>query len=190
VRRSWFIAAVLLGVVAIAIAALAMRLSEDDGNPSTTEWADAVCTDLATWKTSIESLADVSGGTLTAETLSEKIDTAQEATQTLVTELEGLGPPDLESGDELQQQLSSSADELRSSFESLQQAAEQAAQAGAPAEFLQGLTALAPQFQALLDAVQATVDDLRNANLSAEAKTELQAAFDGSQSCQELRGNG
>ena len=189
-RRNWFIAAIVIGVAAIAIAALAMRLTEDEGNPSAAEWADSVCTDLATWKSSIESLADVGGGTLTAATLSERIDTAQGATQTLVTELENLGPPDLESGEDLQQQLSASADRLQSSFETLQQGAEQAAQAGSPAEFVQGLTALAPQFQALLDQVSATVDELRSANVAEGAKAELQAAFDDAQSCQELRGNG
>ena len=189
-RRNWFIAAIVIGIVAIAIAALAMRLTEDDGNPSASEWADSVCTDLATWKSSIESLADVGGGALTPETLSQKIDTAQEATSTLVTELEDLGRPDLESGDELEQQLSSAADDLQSSFDTLQQGAQQAAQAGSPAEFLQELTALGPQFQALLDAVSQTVDDLQNANVAEGAKAELQAAFDGPPSCQELRGNG
>ena len=189
-RRNWFIAAIVIGVAAIAIAALAMRLTEDDGNPSATEWADAVCTDLTTWKSSIESLADVSGGTLTAQVLSEKIDTAQQATQTLVTELKDLGPPDLESGDELQQQLSASADELQSSFETLQQGAQQAAQTSTPTAFLQELGKLAPQFQALLDQVSATVDELRDANVAEDAKAELHAAFDGAQSCQDLRGNG
>ena len=189
-RRSWFIAAIVIGVAAIAIAALAMRLTEDDGNPSAAAWADSVCTDLATWKSSIESLADVSGGTLTAETLSEKIDSAQEATSTLVTELKDLGPPDLDSGDALQQQLSASADELQSSFETLQQGARQAAGAGSRAEFMQELTALAPQFQALLDAVSATVDELENANVAEGSKAELQTAFDDAESCQGLRAGG
>jgi hypothetical protein len=189
VRRPWFIAAIVVGVAAIAIAALAMRL-KDDGNPSSAEWADSVCSDLTTWKSSIESLADVSGGTLTAATLSEKIDSAQAATRTLVSELEALGPPDLESGDQLQQELSSSAAAIQSSVAALQQSAEQVTQAGSSADFMQELAKLAPQFQTLLDTASKTVDDLRNANVAADASAELQAAFDASESCQQLRGNG
>ncbi len=40
-RRNWFIAAVVIGVVSIVVAAAVMRLTEDD--PETTaDWADAV----------------------------------------------------------------------------------------------------------------------------------------------------
>jgi hypothetical protein len=186
-RRNWFVAAIVIGVAAIVIAALVVRLTEDDGQPSATAWADSVCSSLVTWKSSIEALADVSGGTLTPESLAEKIDAAETATSTLVSELKGLGAPDLESGDELQQQLQTSADELQSSVETLKQSAEEAASSD---EFLQSLAALAPQFQALLDGASATVDDLENANVGEDAKAELQAAFAGSEPCQELQGSG
>ena len=48
-RRNWFIAAIVIGVLAIVIAAVVMRLTEDD--PETTaEWADSVCTSLSDWR--------------------------------------------------------------------------------------------------------------------------------------------
>jgi gas vesicle protein len=191
VRRNWFIWAIVVGVASIAIAALIMRLTADDeSNPTTTEWADSVCTSFATWKTSIESLADVSSGSLDAEVLQQKVDDAQAATSTLVTELKDLGAPDLEAGDELQQELSSSADEIQSSVDTLKQGAEQAADAGSPTEFLQELAALAPQFQALFDQISAAITGLQDANVSDDAKAELQTAFADAGSCQQLQADG
>lgn len=190
-RRNWFIAAIVLGVVAIGVAALVMRLTEDESaQPSATTWADSVCTSLATWRSSITSLADVSGVTLTPESLGDKLDTAENATQTLVTELKDLGPPDLDSGDELKQQLDSAATEIKSSFDTLKQGAEAATEADSPGDFIEALTALGPQFQALLDTMSTTVDDLQNANVAEDTKAELQQAFSDATSCQQLQADG
>ena len=186
-RRSWFIAAIVLGVVAIAVAALAMRLTEDESSkPSATSWADSVCTSLSGWRSSMSALADVSGGRLTPESLGDKLDEAESATSESIAELKDLGPPDLEAGDELKQELDASADELESSFETLKQGAEDATQADSQAAFVRALAALAPQFQSLLDTISTTVDDLQNANVAAGAKAVLQQAFSSSASCQQL----
>ena len=126
-RRNWFIAAIGIGIAAIVIAAVAMRLS-DDGPPTTEEWAGSVCTSLSDWQESITSLADAGGEPLTADSLRDKLGDASDATSDLVTQLRDLGPPDLESGDELEQQLDASADELESSFESVKASAEEVAE--------------------------------------------------------------
>ena len=187
-RRNWFIAAIVLGVVAIAVAALVMRVTEDDGSQaSPAAWADSVCTSLATWRSSITSLAEVDGDALTPESLGDRLDEAGSATSRLGTELRGLGSPDLESGDQLKQDLDSATSELESSFDTLKQGAESAADSDSPAGFIQGLAALAPQFQALLDAISTTVDDLQNADVAGNAKAELQQAFAGASSCQQLQ---
>jgi hypothetical protein len=185
VRRNWFIAAVVIGIAAIAIAAIAMRLS-DDGPPTTEEWAGEVCTSLSDWRDSITSLADVTGEPLTADTLRDKLGEAEDATADLVSQLRGLGPPDLEAGDELQQQLDDSADELESSFDALRDSAEEAADAP-PSEFLQQLAGLASDFAALQTAISTTVTSLQNANVGEESKAELEQAFADAPSCQSLR---
>lgn len=189
-RRSWFIWAIVVGIASIALAALIMRLTaDDDGSPSAEAWAGSVCTSLATWKSSIESLADVGSGTLNAETLQQKVDDAEAATSTLVTELEDLGAPDLDTGDELEQQLSSSADEIQSSVDTLKQGAEQASEAGSTQEFLSELAALAPQFQALLEQISTTIGDLQDASVAGDAQAELQSAFAAASPCQQLQGD-
>ena len=184
-RRNWFIAAVVIGIAAIVIAAIAMRLS-DDGPQTTEEWAGEVCTSLSDWRDSITSLADVTGEPLTADTLRDKLGDAEDATADLVTQLRELGPPDLEAGDELQQQLDESADELESSFDALRDSADAAAEAP-PSEFLQQLAGLASDFAALQTAISSTVTSLQNANVGEESKAELEQAFADAPSCQSLR---
>ena len=187
-RRNWFIAAIVIAVIAIVIAAVAMRLS-DDGPPTTAEWAESVCSSLVDWRESITSLADVSGEPLTADSLRDRLDDANAATADLVTELRDLGAPDLEAGDELQEQLDESIAELDSSFESLQESAEAAADAPA-SEFLQALAGLASDFAALQDAIGSTVNTLENSNVGEESKAELEQAFADTPSCQSLQADG
>ena len=184
-RRNWFIAAIGIGIAAIVIAAVAMRLS-DDGPPTTEEWAGSVCTSLSDWRESIASLADSGGEPLTADSLRDKLGDASDATSDLVTQLRDLGSPNLESGEELQRQLDASLDELESSFDSLKDGAEEAANAPAD-EFLQQLAALGPDFAALQTAISGTVTTLQNADVAASSKAELQQAFADAPSCESLR---
>ena len=183
-RRNWFIAAIGIGIAAIVIAAVAMRLS-DDGPPTTEEWAGSVCTSLSDWRESILSV-HAEGEPLTADSFRDKLGDASDATSDLVTQLRDLGPPDLESSDELEQQLDVSVDELESSFDSLKDGAEEAANAPAD-EFLQQLAALGSDFAALQTAISGTVTTLQNADVAESSKAELQQAFADAPSCESLR---
>ena len=185
VRRNWFIAAVVIGIAAIVIAAIAMRLS-DDGPQTTEEWAGEVCTSLSDWRESIVSLTDAGGEPLTADSLRDKLGDASDATSDLVTQLRDLGPPDLESSEELEQQLDASVDELESSFDSVKDGAEEVADAPA-GEFIQQLAALEPDFAALQTAISGTVTTLQNADVAESSKAELQQAFADAPSCESLR---
>ena len=187
-RRNRLVAATVVGIVAIVIALLIFRLTDDDsGSVETNAWADSVCTSLSDWRLSITSLADVSGGTLTPDSLGEKLDAGESATSQLITELSDLGPPDLDAGDDVKRKLDDSVIGLRLQFEALKQGAQDAAEADSPAAFLQALAALAPAFQGLLDQIRTTIDDLQNASVAEEAETELQQAFENAESCRALR---
>ena len=184
-QRNWLIAAVALGLVAIVIAAVAMRLSDDEP-PTTQEWADAVCTSLSDWRTSIGDIADVSGEQLSADLLRERIDDAASATSELVTDLRDLGPPDLESGDELEQELDDLTADLEASFDELEENAEAAADAPA-GQLLGNLSALASAFAALQSQIGQAVTALQDADVAEESKAELQSAFADAPSCQSLQ---
>lgn len=177
-------AAIGIGIAAIVIAAVAMRLS-DDGSPTTEEWADSVCTSLSDWRESIASL-HAEGEPVTADSLRDKLGDASDATSDLVTQLRDLGPPDLESSEELEQQLDASVDELESSFDSVKDGAEEVADAPA-GEFIQQLAALEPDFAALQTAISGTVTTLQNADVAESSKAELQQAFADAPSCESLR---
>jgi hypothetical protein len=175
-------------IVVVAVVVLITRLTDDrSGSLSTADWADSVCASLAGWRSSITSLADVGGGTLTPESLREKLADADRATEQLVTELRDLGPPDLEAGAEVERALDDAANGLEASYQSLRTGAERAADADTPAAFLQGLAALAPDFQRLLDQVGETTAALQSASLFGESSAELEQAFSEAESCQALR---
>lgn len=181
-------AAVVVGVVVIAAAVLILRLTDDEsGSVSATDWADSVCTSLSDWRSSIDSLADVSGGTLTPESLREKLGEADSATGQLVTELKDLGPPDLRAGKDVEQALDDAAAGLQASYGSLKAGAQDAADAATPAAFLQALAALAPDFQNLLNQIGETVAALQSASLFGDSSAELEQAFSDAESCQLLQ---
>jgi hypothetical protein len=191
VKRSWLIAAIVVGVLVIAGAAIVARIADDDfTSVDTTEWAGSVCTSLSEWRGAITSLADVGEGELTRESLEEKLDEAGDATEELVDDLKRLGPPDLEASDEAEQALDDAADGLEESFDTLRSDVQAALDADTPTLFLEELAALAPQFQALLEQVQATVASLQSASLFGDASAELEQAFADADSCQQLRAEG
>ena len=91
VRRNWFIAAIVIGVLAIVVAAVVMRLS-DDGPPTTAEWADAVCYEprrLARARSRRSPTRAASRSPRTRSAISSTTRTS--ATTELVTELRDLG---------------------------------------------------------------------------------------------------
>jgi len=188
-RRVWILAAIAAAVVIGVVVAVVLVASNDDGaKPDATAWASSVCSSIDDWRTSITSLADVSGGTLTKDSLREKLDDADVATQDLVTELKDIGAPDLEAGDALEQRLDADADSLQSSYDSLKSNAQDALDAGGTTEFLSALAALATPFQNLVNQISTTLEDLQGADdVSADARAELQQAFDDADSCQKLR---
>lgn len=191
-RRNWFIVAIVVGVAAIVIAViLARTVGSDDSGPSeeTVSWASSVCSDLTTWQSSIQSIASVAAGGLTKESLQKAFDDAGVATDQLVSELKALGPPDLESGDDVKQELDSSVDQLSTQYEELKSSAQDALDASSPTAMLTALGALVPQFQALTGDAQQLVQTLQSEDVAGDSKDELEEAFSEAESCQELQGS-
>jgi hypothetical protein len=188
VRRNWLVAALVAVIVVIVAAVVIVRVTdEDSGNLETSAWADSVCTSIADWRSSITSLADVSEGGLSRDSLRERLDDAQAATEELVTELNDLGPPDTEAGDELERELDAAAANLETSYENLQTGAEDALDSDSPTDFLRALADLAPDFQTLLTSIATTIDTLESTDVAGESSDEVRQAFEDSDECQALR---
>jgi hypothetical protein len=188
VRRTWLIVGIVVVAVAIVAAVVIVKATDSSSSSvSTTEWAGDVCTSLSDWRSSIESLATVSGGSLNRDDLRQKLSDAQVATEQLITDLKDIGPPDTESGTQLKQQLQDSADQLQQSYENLKAQAQEALDADSATAFLQGLAKLAPDFQNLLNETASTLDTLESSDVAGASSDEITQAFNDADSCQTLR---
>ena len=97
----------LAGVLAAVLAGLV--LAGCGGSSSDTKanetYADGVCTAVASWEQSIKDIAtDFSGG-ISKASLQKKLDQAQTATNTLVSDIKAVPPPDTDEGKAAKQQL-------------------------------------------------------------------------------------
>jgi hypothetical protein len=190
-RRNWVVGGIVVAAVAVIAIILGLVYLRDSDSESssltTTEWAGEVCTSLSDWRSSITSLADVSGGTLTRDTLRKKLTDAQVATEQLITDLKNIGPPETASGTQLKNELQQSGDQLEKSYENLKSGAQDALDADSTVGFLQGLAKLAPDFQKLLNEISSTIQTLESSNVAGDSADEVKQGFQNAQSCQDLR---
>ena len=186
-RRNWLVVAAVAAVAVIVVAVILARVTDEgSGEVETGEWASSVCSSLSDWRSSLIELVDVSAGEVTPEALQESVDEAGTATEELVSELRDLGPPDLETGDEVEQALDDAAEGLNASYESVSLATLEALDAQTPAEFLQAVAGLADDLQQLVAQAAETIAALQSASLFGESSAELEQAFAEAESCQEL----
>jgi hypothetical protein len=178
--------AAAIAAIVVAVIVVVRVTGDDVGSSDTGAWADSVCATVADWRSSITSLADVSGA-LSRETLREKLDDAGEATETLVRKLRDLGAPDTEAGSALEQELDSATDDLESSYENLKAGAEGALDTEGTAAFLRALANLAPDVQGLLTSISTMIESLQSSEVAGDSADEVRKAFEDSERCQELR---
>jgi hypothetical protein len=181
------LAAAIAAIVVAVIVIVRVTGDDDFGSAETAAWAGSVCSTVAEWRSAITSLADLSSGTLSRDTLREGLDDAQEATETLLRELRDLGPPDTEAGNELEAELDAATDELEERYENLKAGAEEALETEGTTDFLRALADLAPDVQGLLTSVSTMIDSLQNSDVAGESSDEVRDAFENSEQCQELR---
>lgn len=98
----------------------------DDGGSDTssaTEWAGALCSAITTWTQSLtDSVDSLGAGNVTRDSLQGVVDDATSATETFVDELEGLGRPDTEAGEQAQETVTTLQDELSGQVQTIEDA--------------------------------------------------------------------
>lgn len=157
--------------------------SSSDASPAS-EWASGLCSAITTWTSAISSIGDsVRGGDLSMDTLTTVVDDARAATETFTSDLEALGKPDTEAGQQAKEsidQLSSAVkDEVATIEESLDEAS-------GVAGILKAVPAVTAALAKMGTEVSSTISDLE----SLDAKGEFESAFEDSSSCSELMGDG
>lgn len=151
--------------------------------PPTTEWADGLCTAISTWKSTISSIGDtITGGDISKDSLTSAVDDAKSATETLTSDLDALGTPDTDAGQQAKDSIDQLSTELRDDVTTIQDELDSASG-------LTGLIAAIPTItKSLADMgtqISTAISDLE----SLDARGELESAFEDASSCDELTGS-
>ena len=169
---------VLLGISSLAVlAVLAAGCGGGGGGSSDTEsaqdWADGLCSALNTWTDSLKSAGQsLSGGNLSKNSL-------ESAGNDVKDDLNGLGKPELSSGDQAQQSVEDQSNKIQQDVDKVEGAVKDAQSGGS---VLSALPTVTSTFAAMGAQVQTTFDDLKKL----DPKGELESAFKNASSCKSL----
>ena len=152
----------------------------DSGSSASEDYANNVCSDLSTWVTdvngAITSLTDA-GLATDRDDVQSSVDQATEATNDLLSSLEGLGQPETDAGEQAKSELDSLGATLRQQIETVEQALD--ADTGAVAL----AAAVTAALSTAASAVESTYNDLRGLDPGGE----LEDAFQNADDCESLR---
>ena len=155
------------------VLALAAGCGGDDAGAEA--WAGDVCSSVQEWRENLTSLAvDAQVEGLSAESIRTAIDGGVEATQRLRGQLEDLGPPDTEAGDEIEQELDELSDQVIEQVAAAQAEAEALPEDQSVPELLESLTSIAGELQSVVGEVEATFTDIQEL----EPGSELEDGFE------------
>ncbi len=175
-------------VVGAALLAAGCGGSSDSGDSSTdaspaAEWADGLCTAISTWTTSISSIGDsITAGGLSKDSLTGAVDDAKSATETFTSDIEGLGKPDTEAGQQAKESVDQLATDLKSEVATIDEALD-------GASGVAGILAAVPVISSALGTMGTEVTSTLSELEGLDAKGELESAFEGSSSCNDLAGS-
>jgi hypothetical protein len=152
----------------------------DDGSSASENYANDVCSNLSTWVTDIQgtvqNLTD-QGLSISRDDIQQAYDDAKESTDTMVNDLEQLGPPETEEGNQAKSELDDLATERRQQLDVI----EQAINSGGGVASIAATVTTAVSTAA--NAVNSTYQSLQNLNPPGE----LRDAFENSDDCNSLQ---
>lgn len=172
-------------IVVAALLAAGCGGSSDDSSSSaspTTEWADGLCSAITSWTSSLSSIGDtLKQGSLTKDSLTSAVDDAKSATDTFTSDLDGLGLPDTDAG----QQAKDSVDQLSTDLKADMTVIEDAVDgASGVSGILDAVSVVSSTLVKMGSKVSSTITSFQDL----DAKGELESAFKQADSCTELAG--
>lgn len=182
------------GLVAGLTLALAACSASDDGaddasgdgsssEPTAAQsWADDVCSTVGSWTSTIAGARSTLSAPrdLTANEIEATFDEVGSATTTMMSDLDDLGAPDTEAGDEAEARVAVLSEELQKQAQVLHAASGDQPQD--VEERLAHVTTVSDAMTAMISETQAAVDDIR----ALDGGQELEDAFTSTESCQDL----
>ena len=169
--RTYASAVSLLVAVVVVIAAGCGGDSET--KKANREWANAVCTSVGVWKKQVHGSYTSLNPTFSPN---ERLHQAIGATQLLVTQLKNIGLPDTKQGQEAQQQLEKTADDLQTQLDQIESSAKEL-ESGNTA----GAKKLLGQLDALTRSLVASLKGLRSV-----VSSDLAVALATTKACRDL----
>ena len=181
------------GLIAVAasLAFLAAGCGSSGGGSTTTTtsasatdtWASGVCSSITTWQAAIKSAAGSVKSDPTKNGLQTAAGDAKSATQTLASDLQGLGKPDTPSG----QQAKDSLDQLSTSLQKDMNTIENAVKGvSGPRGAVSAVPTVTATFATMGTEVKTTLTSLQGLG----ANGELKSAFASSSACNSLTSSG
>jgi hypothetical protein len=176
--------ACVIAVVALAtLAAGCGGKSSSSQSTSAADWADGLCSALATWSTSVRSETTSLKGNVTESSLKSASAEVTKATDKLESDLKALGTPDTESGKKARENLDTLAGQLKTDAQTIDDAVKEVSG-----------TSSALKAVSTVSATLVTVgDQVRTALISIQqldTKGELEKAFRSSEECKKLSKQG
>jgi hypothetical protein len=148
---------------------------------STDEWANSFCSALTTWKNDLEEAAEplTDLSSLSEESLQQAADDAKTATGTLSDSLNGLGRPDISSGDQVRSSVQDLATDVENGADEIETAVEGVASLADIPSAIDTITTTVTDMGTEVDGAMQTLED-------ADPSGELVTAFADADSCRAL----
>jgi len=168
----------------LALAVLAAGCGGGGGSSSSTkspqDWADGVCSAINTWKDSLSSASEsVTGGNLSENSLKQAASDLKDSTAQLKDDLDGLGKPDLESGDKAKDDVDTLSSNVSDGADKIEGALKDVQNGGS---IVSALTTGTSTISTMGNQVQSTLNDLKTVDPAGE----LKSAFENASSCKSL----
>ena len=174
-------------VAGAALLAAGCGSSSDSGSSdatATATWADGLCTAITTWQSSISAIADsLKGGSLTQDSLQSAADDAKAATETFTSDLEGLGKPDTEAGQQAKESVDKLATDIKADVTTIENTV-------ADASSVSGILKAVPTITSTLATAGTQITGTVSTLQGLDAKGEIKSAFTSAPSCDTLMGAG
>jgi uncharacterized phage infection (PIP) family protein YhgE len=183
VRRDHGLTAVKIGLV-VLVASLALVSTgcggDDEPEASTTqEWAESFCTAITSWRDELQEIQQSVTSSLTTESLEQAADDVEQATDDFVEEVRGLGGPETESGQAIEDSVQEFTDTAEAEKTQVIEAVEEVTDV---TDIAGALAVVGSSLQAMATALQSMFDAFENEDVGGE----LETAFDEAPACVEF----
>jgi len=179
--RLMLIAALIVSALALVAAGCGGGDDESSDAVPADQWADEFCTAVSSWKTSLQEIGDrfQDLSSINEDSLKEAADDAESTTDEFVDDLKGLGRPDTQSGQEIEDSLTTLEDTVETEKSDVKDAVDNVDNLS---DVPGAISAVGSALMSMANALQSTLDAIDSEDVGGELKT----AFDQSDACDGL----